>query len=165
MPAPRRKLTQAERVVKRRTRHASDRRARAKSRVRRAARPAIVVARRYTALAMAGHPPGDPKRPQDRGRLPVKAETGATPTRRDEGTLYFFPDASVTPSQLQRILDQGSRAERCWAISHLLRYAQWDDIWLLVTREEVRELLPEIELPDNLRTAWARILKVETPVG
>jgi hypothetical protein len=87
------------------------------------------------------------------------------PARREEATLYFFPDTNVTPSQLQRILAQGSRAERCWAISHLLRYAQWDDIWLLVTREEVRELLPEIELPENLRAAWARHLKVEAPVG
>ena len=112
---------------------------------------------------MAG--PGDPKRPHDRPRLPVRTEPPGLPARREEASLYFFPDANVTPSQLQRILDQGSRAERCWAISHLLRYAQWDDIWLLVTREQVRELLPEIELPENLRTAWARILKVETPVG
>jgi hypothetical protein len=114
---------------------------------------------------MAGNQTGDPKRPHDRARLPLKAESAGTPPRREEATLYFFPDADVTPSQLQRILDQGSRAERCWAISHLLRYAQWDDIWLLVTREEVRELLPEIELPENLRAAWARILKVEAPVG
>jgi hypothetical protein len=114
---------------------------------------------------MAGNQTGDPKRPHDRARLPVKAESSGSAPRREEATLYFFPDANVTPSQLQRILDQGSRAERCWAISHLLRYAQWDDIWLLVTREEVRELLPEIELPENLRAAWGRILKVEAPVG
>ena len=49
-------------------------------------------------------------------------------------------------------------------MSHLLRYAQWDDIWTYVTREEVREIFPELELPENLRSAWARMLKIE-PVG
>jgi hypothetical protein len=150
MPAPRRKLTQRD---ERGQAHIGERQ-----------RAALY------SLAMAGHPPGDSKRPHDRARLPVKSESGkgesgGLPVRREEAFLYFFPDANVTPSQLQRILDQGSRAERCWAISHLLRYAQWDDIWLLVTRDEVRELLPEIELPDNLRAAWARILKVGAPVG
>lgn len=156
MPAQRRKLTQPGKAVKRRE---------SPERRECAAVPEGRGAGRYTASAMAGNHPGDSKRPPDRARLPVKAESSSPPARREETSLYFFPDANVTPSQLQRILDQGSRAERCWAISHLLRYAQWDDIWLLVTRDQVRELLPEIELPENLRTAWARILKVETPVG
>jgi hypothetical protein len=156
MPAQRRKLTQAAKTVKRRKRQNS---------VSVQPLPEGLGAGRYTPTAMAGNHPGDSRRPPDRARLPVKAESGSPSARREETSLYFFPDANVTPSQLQRILDQGSRAERCWAISHLLRYAQWDDIWLLVTRDQVRELLPEIELPENLRTAWARILKVETPVG
>jgi hypothetical protein len=46
-----------------------------------------------------------------------------------------------------------------------LRYAQWNDIWSYVTRDEVREAFPELDLPPNLRTAWARLLKVEAPVG
>ncbi len=50
-------------------------------------------------------------------------------------------------------------------ISHLLRYAQWDDIWTYVSRDEVREIFPELDLPENLRNAWGRMLKVEAPVG
>ncbi len=80
-------------------------------------------------------------------------------------TLYFFPEDDVTESQLRAILEGGSHEERCWAISHLLRFAQWDDIWLYVTRDEVREFFFDVELPENLRSAWGRILKVETPVG
>jgi len=30
---------------------------------------------------------------------------------------------------------------------------------------EVREIFPRLELPANLRTAWARMLKIEAPVG
>ena len=82
-----------------------------------------------------------------------------------ESSLYFFPEEEVTESRLREILHRGTRRERCWAVSHLLRFAQWDDIWLYVSRDEVRELFSEVELPENLRTAWARMLKIEVPVG
>jgi hypothetical protein len=81
------------------------------------------------------------------------------------GNLYFFPDQPVTEVQLRRILGGSDQAERAWAISHLLRYAQWDDIWTYVTRDEVREIFPELDLPENLRAAWGRMLKVEAPVA
>ncbi len=79
--------------------------------------------------------------------------------------LYFFPDCEMTREELEEILAHGSRERRLWAVSHLLRYAQWDDIWEFVGRDEVRELFPELELPENLRQAWGRMLKVEEPVG
>ena len=79
--------------------------------------------------------------------------------------LYFFPDRSVSANELKRILAGGDREERLWAISNMLRYAQWDDIWLYVSRDEVREVFPALDLPEKLRQALARMLKVETPVG
>ena len=79
--------------------------------------------------------------------------------------LYFFPDREVTRTELEGTLAEGSDDERAWAISHMLRYAQWDDIWLYVSREEVREIFPSLDLPDTLRQAWARMLKIEAPVG
>ncbi|HEX2164042.1 MAG TPA: hypothetical protein VHM02_08845, partial [Thermoanaerobaculia bacterium] len=81
------------------------------------------------------------------------------------GPLYFFPDREVTAAELRRLLEEGTAADRAWAISHLLRYAQWDDIWTYVSRDEVREIFPELDLPDNLRQAWGRMLKVEAGVG
>jgi hypothetical protein len=86
-----------------------------------------------------------------------------------EKSLYFFPDREITETRLRQLLT-GSASERAWAISHLLRYAQWEDIWIYLSRDEVREILPTLEdLPDNLRQAWARMLKVdlkiEAPVG
>jgi hypothetical protein len=76
-------------------------------------------------------------------------------------TLYFFPDQNVTAAQLRRILSEGTREERAAAISQMLRYAQWDDIWHYVSREDVRAIFGELDLPENLRQAWARMLKVE----
>jgi hypothetical protein len=80
-------------------------------------------------------------------------------------SLYFFPDRQVTRHQLEQILEGDNEDERAWAISHMLRYAQWDDIWLYVSRDEVRSIFPSLELPENLRQAWARMLKIEAPVG
>lgn len=79
--------------------------------------------------------------------------------------LYFFPDKSVTAEELRQILGSGSAEQRAWAISHLLRYAQWDDIWQYVSRQEVRDIFVDLDLPENLRVAWGRMLKIEQPVG
>ncbi len=84
---------------------------------------------------------------------------------RSSETLYFFPDQPVTAEEVRRILRQGSAEQRAWVISHLLRYAQWDDIWTYTSREEVKEIFNDLDLPENLRNAWARMLKIEAPVG
>ena len=78
--------------------------------------------------------------------------------------LYFFPDQQVTEEEARRLLRHGTNEQRAWVISHLLRYAVWDDIWTYVTRDDIREFLPEVELSENLRSAWGRILKLEAPV-
>ena len=87
------------------------------------------------------------------------------PERKVGDSLYFFPDAEVSESRARALLANGSPEERAWAVSHLLRYAQWDDIWTYVTREEVRQIFPDLELPENLQSAWARMLKIEAPVA
>lgn len=79
--------------------------------------------------------------------------------------LYFFPEEDVTEEELQEALS-GEKDDRLyWAVSNLLRYAQWEDIWSYISRDEVREIFQHLDLPENLRTAWARMLKIEAPVG
>ncbi|HEX2252006.1 MAG TPA: hypothetical protein VHQ65_01905 [Thermoanaerobaculia bacterium] len=95
---------------------------------------------------------------------PPKDRPGDEPARGSE-PLYFFPDREVTAADLRAILEEGGEEQRAWAISHLLRYAQWDDIWSYVSRDEVREVFAELDLPENLRAAWGRMLKVEATVG
>jgi hypothetical protein len=85
--------------------------------------------------------------------------------REGSDSLYFFPETRVTAEELRQILRQGTPQRRAWAISHMLRYAQWDDIWNYVTRDEVKEIFPDLDLPENLRHAWGRMLKIEAPVG
>jgi hypothetical protein len=80
-------------------------------------------------------------------------------------SLYFFPDQRVTAEEARHLLRSGTTEQRAWVISHLLRYAQWDDIWNYVSREEVKEVYADLDLPENLRQAFARMLKIEAPVG
>jgi hypothetical protein len=77
--------------------------------------------------------------------------------------LYFFPEESVTRNELRSILEGADKERRAWAISHLLRYAQWEDIWTFVSEDQVREVFATLDLPENLQVAWARKLKIEAP--
>lgn len=91
-------------------------------------------------------------------------------TRDGEGsgeaaTLYFFPDEEIGADAVREILAGTDEERRLWVISHLLRYGEWDDIWEFVSRDEVRQVFSRLDLPDNLRSAWARMLKIEVPVG
>ena len=64
----------------------------------------------------------------------------------------IFPEHPVTEGQLRRVLASGNPEQRAWAISHLLRYADWDDIWSFVDRNEIREIFHRLELPPSLST-------------
>ncbi len=84
---------------------------------------------------------------------------------RQNRPLYFFPEEDVTEAELQEALGKDQSDRRYWAVSNLLRYAQWEDIWTYVSRDEVREIFPHLDLPENLRAAWARMLKIEVSVS
>jgi hypothetical protein len=82
-----------------------------------------------------------------------------------DNTLYFFPEDQISTSELESILAGQDYERKCWAVSHLLRYAQWDDIWTYISRDEVREIFDDLDLPETLAQAWGRMLKIPTPVG
>lgn len=91
----------------------------------------------------------------------MKASGTDLPDLQRGETLYFFPDQPMTAAELRQLLAEGEPERRAWVISHLLRYADWDDIWTFVSRDEVRDAFAELDLPASLRAAWARILKIE----
>ena len=94
---------------------------------------------------------------QDTTRDEPRADrSGTNPTT----SLYFFPEHQISAAGLRTLLREGTASERAWAVSHLLRYARWDDIWTFVERDEVRELLPDLDLPEKLRHGWAKILEI-----
>ena len=86
----------------------------------------------------------------------------ATSSPNRDQPLYFFPERCVTAEELDAMLHGQDREERCYAVSCMLRYAQWEDIWDYVSRDQVRDLFDDLDLPDSLRAAWARMLKIET---
>ena len=91
------------------------------------------------------------------------SDSGSSPT---SGTnLYFFPEDEITDEALRAVLAGTDAERRAWAISHLLRYAEWDDIWSYISRDEAREVFSELDLPENLRQAWARMLGIKAGVG
>lgn len=103
---------------------------------------------------------------QQDGDRELGGDSGATGASLTTGErLYFFPDQAVSEQRVRAILDRGSLDERAWVVSHLLRYAQWDDIWTYVDRDAVRAIFERLDLPESLRAAWARMLKIEAPVG
>lgn len=71
----------------------------------------------------------------------------------------------MTAQQLKRLLAEGSPELRAWAVTRLLQYADWEEIWSFVSRDEVRELFALLDLPPALRSAWARMIGVEVPVA
>ncbi|MEM1202901.1 MAG: hypothetical protein AAGN66_06690 [Acidobacteriota bacterium] len=73
---------------------------------------------------------------------------------------FTLPKGEVTEAEIRHLLDSEDRERRIWAISQLLTYAPWDDLWRQVDRAEVETLFPELDLPANLRAAWARWLGV-----
>src|ERR1044072_5154338 len=81
------------------------------------------------------------------------------------GSLYFSPPEKVPDEQARRWLREGPPQKRLWVISCLLRYAQWNDIWTYVTRDEVRDCFAELDLPPHLRRGGGGLLKSEPPVG
>jgi len=79
--------------------------------------------------------------------------------------LSFLPGHPMTAGQFQQLLREGPPEKRAWAISQLLRYAPWEEIWTFVSRDEVREIFDALDLPGELRGKWARALRLELPVG
>jgi hypothetical protein len=90
--------------------------------------------------------------------------TDAPKTSVETKALYFFPGAEVSRAELEAILAGEDRSRKAWAISHLLRYAVWDDIWQWTDRDQVRDLFGDLDLPANLRTSLARMLKIDAEV-
>jgi hypothetical protein len=95
----------------------------------------------------------------------MRASGTDLPGLEHEERLAFIPDREMTAEQLRRLLAEGPDDRRAWAVTRLLQYAEWEEIWTFVDREQVAELFPLLELPDALRVAWARVLGLEVPAA
>ncbi|MDA8018022.1 MAG: hypothetical protein MPN21_11295 [Thermoanaerobaculia bacterium] len=97
--------------------------------------------------------------------VPIQAAVPEEKSHPAPSGVSFFPDRVVTEEEARRLLASDSEEGRIAVISHLLTYAEWDEIWRWVDRETVRELFDKLDLPPRLRVAWARNLRLTTRPG
>lgn len=74
--------------------------------------------------------------------------------------LYFFWDYDIGEEDLRYILRRGTPTEKAWAITRILEYAKWDDIWRYVTPSDIQENLEHLQFrrPQD-RELWAYALE------
>ena len=75
--------------------------------------------------------------------------------------LYFFWDYNITEDQLREILRGRNTTERVWAISRILQFARWEDIWKYLTLRDVQENFARLQWrAPELRALWTHALEV-----
>lgn len=65
-------------------------------------------------------------------------------------------------NNLRRYIESENKnsPERLWAISRLLKFADWKDVRKLLTVEDIEEALPQVDLPERKRKALEKALEV-----
>ncbi|MDZ4344284.1 MAG: hypothetical protein U1E51_17830, partial [Candidatus Binatia bacterium] len=57
-------------------------------------------------------------------------------------------------------IEDKTSPERIWAISRVLKYADWKDIRRVLTVEDIEDVLPQVDLPERKRKALEKALEV-----
>ena len=57
-------------------------------------------------------------------------------------------------------IEDKTSPERIWAISRVLKYADWKDIRRMLTVEDIEDVLPQVDLPERKRKALEKALEV-----
>ncbi|MDW8366497.1 MAG: hypothetical protein RMK49_11685 [Abditibacteriales bacterium] len=76
--------------------------------------------------------------------------------RRRRTTSPLFWDYDLTGDDVRRILAHGTPVKSRWLMERILTQAHWEEIWRCLTPQQVRDCLPELKLPPNLKATWAR---------
>ena len=58
-------------------------------------------------------------------------------SRQTSDRLYFLWDYDLGEEDVRQILQSGNPLEKGWLITRILEYAKWEDIWRLLTIEEI----------------------------
>ena len=108
-----------------------------------------------------------PKRPATNSAetQPTTAKSNRGLSRRRPTPEFVFPEGILSRNELVQQLEGEDSAARNQALTALLSYAPWAQIWDVVTPAEVRAALPELDLPSALATAWQKTLKSSRPTS
>lgn len=70
----------------------------------------------------------------------------------------FIWDYDIRRPELVEILKRKDSPERLWAIGRILRYAPQKEVLELLTLDDIREVLPHVDLPNRQRKLWEAYL-------
>ena len=70
-----------------------------------------------------------------------------------------LPRGPLDFDEAKEILEGEDVDARRLLLAEILSFAGWEEIWRLVSPEEVALALPELELPGGLKDAWSRWLE------
>ena len=79
----------------------------------------------------------------------------------DEHHPYFLWDTPMTLAEFRAALHGDDPARRAWALGRLLSQAHWDDIWALVTVDDLARDLPRVRMRN--RRAWELLVEHAHP--
>ncbi len=76
------------------------------------------------------------------------------------GRLYFLWDYDMDEAELREILCHGDAEEKAWAITRILEYAKWEDIWRFLDLDLIRANFERLRFrrPQD-RELWAYALE------
>ncbi len=78
--------------------------------------------------------------------------------RTDSEPLPFLPGQETSEVTARQILKSGDPEVRRALIAELISYAPWEEIWSYISRDELRDVLPKLDLPPSIAEAWRRYL-------
>jgi len=81
----------------------------------------------------------------------LEADVGREDLRDKEEFLWEY---DVSRPELLRMLQDSQSPDRLWAIRRILLHAQPEEAIRLLTVDEIREALPDLDLPDRTRRIW-----------
>lgn len=83
-----------------------------------------------------------------------QAEEPGSPADSTDRPVPFLADRQYSLEQLRQLLSEAEPEERRDLTSQIVRFAPWDEIWTLITPQELHEELPHLGLSESLSSAW-----------
>lgn len=90
-------------------------------------------------------------------------EVGAPTPRQAPPKRVGLPRGALTVTELEELLRDTGGDERRGLMVEILCFAPWEDLWRILTPQEVGEELGDLDLPQGLKTSWSRWLEATTP--
>ncbi|MBI1870051.1 MAG: hypothetical protein HYS07_02535 [Chlamydiae bacterium] len=68
---------------------------------------------------------------------------------------YFLWDYDLGERDIKEILSLPDLSvQKRWLMARILTQARFDDVWSYLTLDQIREALPSLRLPSNIRRRW-----------